>query len=260
MNNSPLDVIPFWCLFIVATVLLAVAMEGGYRLGRWRHVHVVEERENPVGAMVASILGLLALVLGFTFNMAATRFDLRRETVLEEANAIGTAFLRAKLLPEPQRSIVSVLLREYVDVRLQAIQQLTIAKSIARSEEIHDLLWAQAVSVAEVHPTPITGLFIQSLNDVIDLHSKRVMVGLRNRISIVIWAGLTGLALLGMFSVGYQAGLSATRRSPAMLALILAFVFVMYLIADLDRVHQGLFQISQQSMLDLQRSMNTTSH
>jgi hypothetical protein len=259
VNTSPLDVVPLWGLFICANIVLAAAMEGGYRLGGWRHVHAVEEHENPVGAMVASILGLLALLLGFTFNLAATRFDIRRDTVLAESNAIGTAFLRAKLLPEPQRTTVSDLLKEYVDVRLQAVQHGKITQGVARSEEIHELLWAQAVTVAAANPNPITSLFIQSLNDVIDLHSKRIMMGLRNRIPIVMWIGLSALAVLGMFSVGYQAGLSATRRSPAMLGLVLAFVCVLYLIADLDRVQEGLFQVSQQSMLDLQRSIKTTS-
>jgi hypothetical protein len=255
MNRELLDVFPLWGLFIAACVLAWLALEAGYRLGRWRHARSVEEKDAPVGAMVASILALLAFMLGFTFSLAAARFEGRRQVVLEEANAIGTAYLRARLLPEPQRAEAAKLLREYVDVRVRGVREGKVAEALARSEELHAQLWSQATAAAEKSPTPITGLFIQSLNEVIDLHSKRVLVGLRSRIPIVIWGGLFALAAIGMASTGYQAGLSATRRSPAMLLLVVAFAGVLFLIADLDRGREGFLQVSQEAMTDLQRSM-----
>jgi hypothetical protein len=210
--------------------------------------------------MVGSILGLLAFLLAFTFGLAATRFDARRQTVLEEANAIGTTYLRARLLPEPQRTEVAKLLREYVDVRLPDLRQSNtsqvIAQAITRSEELQEQLWSHAIAVAEKNPTVMTGLFVQSLNEMIDLHAKRVLVGARSRIPISIWAGLFGLALLGMAAMGYQMGLSATRRSPAMLGMVLGFAGVLFLIADLDRAHEGFLTVSQQALIDLQRSMH----
>ena len=121
MSREPLDFVPLWAVFLATGALLWLAMEGGYRIGRWRHARIVDEKEQPVGAMVASILGLVALVLGFTFSLAASRFDARRMAVLEEANAIGTTYLRARLLPEPQRSEVARLLREYVEVRIRGV-------------------------------------------------------------------------------------------------------------------------------------------
>jgi hypothetical protein len=259
MNNlmsAPLDPFPLEVLFLAFGAFLYLALEGGYRLGRWRQAHMTGEKEQPVGAMVTSILGLVALVLGFTFSLAATRFDARRMAVLEEANAIGTTNLRARLLPEPQRSEVARLLREYVQVRIDAAQEDKTEAAIARSEVLHELLWSQATAAAEKDTGSImTGVFIQSLNETIDLHAKRVLVGLRSRIPLVIWVGLFGLSLLGMAAVGYQAALSATRRSPAMFGLVLAFAVVLLLIADLDRGQEGLLRISQQSMLDLQKSM-----
>jgi hypothetical protein len=93
---------------------------------------------------------------------------------------------------------------------------------------------------------------------VIDLHAKRVLVGIRSRIPPVLWTGLIGLAVLGMAAVGYQAGLAGTRRSPAMPGLVLAFAGVLIMIADLDRGQEGLLRVSQQSMLDLQRSMRSS--
>src|ERR1044072_2324707 len=107
MHTEPLDVVPLWALVIIATALLCLLMEIGYRVGKWRHVHRPDERDQPVGAMVASILGLVALVLGFTFSLAASRFDARRMAVLDEANAIGTCYLRSRLLPEPENSTIA---------------------------------------------------------------------------------------------------------------------------------------------------------
>jgi hypothetical protein len=253
--SAPLDPIPLGILFLGFIALLYLALEGGYRLGKWRRTRITDEKEQPVGAMVASILGLVALVLGFTFALAGSRFDARRMAVLEEANAIGTTNLRARLLPEPERSEVARLLKEYVDVRIEGTQEGKTEAALARSEEIHELLWQQAASAADKDKSVITGIFIQSLNDVIDLHAKRVLVGLRSRIPLVLWAGLFGLSMLGMAAVGYQAALSATRRSPAMLSLVVAFSVVLLLIADLDRGQEGLLRISQQSMLDLQKSL-----
>ncbi len=256
VHREPLDVVPLWLLFVVVCLFTGLALEGGYRFGRWRHARTEEEKVAPVGAMVGSILALFAFMLAFTFGMGATRFEARRQAVLEEANAIGTTYLRTRLLGEPQRGESAKLLREYVDIRVRGIQEGTVEQSIARSEELHERLWREAVTAAERNPSPITGLYLQSLNQMIDLHAKRVQIGMRSRIPISIWVGLFTLALLGMASMGYQAGLSPTRRSPAMFGLVLAFASVLFLIADLDRPREGFLLVSQEAMTDLQGAMN----
>jgi hypothetical protein len=101
----------------------------------------------------------------------------------------------------------------------------------------------------------MTGLVLQSLNDVINLHSKRVSVGLRSRIPITIWLELFTLAVFGMGSMGYQAGLSGTRRSLQMPILTLAFAGALFLIVDLDRANEGSLRVSQQPMIDLLSTM-----
>jgi hypothetical protein len=257
MYSEPLDAVPLWLLFVAVCALALLALEGGYRFGRWRHVRAADEKEPPVGAMVGSILGLLAFLLAFTFGLAATRFDARRQVVLEEANAIGTTYLRSKLLPEPQRAETSRLLREYVDARVYAVQEGKLAEGVARSERLHELLWAETIKATEnKNGTPVmTSLFVQSLNETIDIHAKRVLIGTRSRIPAVIWVGLFGLALLSMVAVGYQSGLATTSRSPAMVAMVLAFGGVIMLIADLDRGSEGFLTVSQQAMLDLQKGM-----
>jgi hypothetical protein len=198
---------------------------------------------------------LLAFLLAFTFGLAASRFDTRRTLVLDEANAIGTTYLRAALLPEPHRTEIRTLLRDYVDLRLEAVQPGMTVPAQARSEEVQGRLWKQAVIVAEKKPTPITGLFIQSLNEVIDLHAKRVTLGMRNRIPITIWGALYFTAMLAMTGLGYFAGLTSTTRSLAALALVVTFSGILWLIADLDRPQEGLLRVSQQALIDLRKSL-----
>jgi len=259
MHASSLDFIPLWCYLPLILAISLLTLESGYQLGKWRHSRTAEEKEAPVAAMVAAILGLLAFMLAFTFSMAASRFDARRQAVLEEANALGTTNLRAQLLPEPEGSEIARLLRRYIELRAQKITPENIGDLQAESEKLHELLWSQAVAAAEKNPESImTGLFLESLNESIDLHSKRVFVGLYSRIPITIWLMLLGLVVLGMISLGYQAGLSETRRSLAMPIFALAFACVLYLIVDLDRAHEGLLQISQQAMVDLHNSMQAS--
>jgi hypothetical protein len=256
MVSEALDVVPLWCFFLAATAIGMLAVEGGYRFGNWRHMNASDEKDGPVGAMVGSILGLLAIMLAFTFHLAATRFDARRHAVLEEANAIGTTYLRARFLPDPQRSEITDLLRSYTEIRVQSVAEARIVEGIARSEELHEQLWSRAVAAAEKDRRSITtGLFLRSLNEVINMHSERVFVGLQSRIPFNIWLVLFSLAVLGMASMGYQAGLSGTRRSPEMPILTLAFAGVLFLIVDLDRAREGSLRVSQQPMINLLNTM-----
>lgn len=206
--------------------------------------------------MTAAVLGLLAFILAFTFSMAATRFDARRQAMLEEANAIGTTYLRSRLLPEPQGAELAELLRRYTKLRAQRMTPDNIAEVLADSSQLHQAMWSQAVAAAERNPGSImTGLCVESLNESIDLHSKRVFVGLYSRIPVMIWLMLLILVVLGMASLGYQSGLSATRRSLETPVFALAFTCVLYLIVDLDRAHEGLLQISPRALIQLSESM-----
>jgi hypothetical protein len=254
-SNGPLDALPLWGLFLAILLLVLLSVEGGYRLGKYRRSRSEEEKEAPVGAMVGATLGLLAFMLAFTFGLAATRFDTRRQVLLDEANAIGTTYLRAGMLPE-RRDAIRALLRDYVDTRLEAVRSGNVTAGIRRSEHLHEQLWTQAVAIGETNPTSIVvGLFVQSLNEVIDLHAKRVTAGLRNRIPGAIWVALFAVAVLSLAAMGYHAGLSRTSRSLAELAVACTFAVVIGLIADLDRPQEGVLQVSQQALIDLRHSM-----
>lgn len=158
-------------------VLLLLAGEVGYRCGRRSHASANETTRAQVSTIQAAILGIFGLLLAFTFAMAESRFDARRRLVIDEANAIGTAALRGRLLPEPQRAEVARLFPRYLEARLEANQARRNAPSLRAAEErtdrLTDELWAHAVAAGERDPRAVpTGLFIQSLNETIDVRDK----------------------------------------------------------------------------------------
>jgi hypothetical protein len=254
--TTVLDALPLWGLFLAIVALVLAAIEGGHRLGTYRHRQPGREKEAPVGAMVGAMLGLLAFMLAFTFGMAASRFDTRKQLVLDEANAIGTTYLRTAMLPE-ERDDIRALLRSYVDARLEAVRSDRVAEAILRSEGIQGQLWSAATRVGLHHPESIVvGLFVQSLNELIDIHAKRVTAGLRNRIPGAIWLALLTIATLSLGAMGYHIGLVGTSRSLAIIVVAVSFSAVIALIADLDRPQEGTLTVSQQALIDLQQSMN----
>src|SRR5215510_2248840 len=130
-TNGPIDVLPLWALFISILLVVLLSVEFGYRLGKYRRSRQEQEKEAPVGTMVGATLGLLA----FTFGLAAARFDTRRQVLLDEANAIGTTYLRAGMLPERGQEIRE-LLRDYIGARLEAVRSGNVAEGVRRSEDI----------------------------------------------------------------------------------------------------------------------------
>jgi hypothetical protein len=188
--------------------------------------------------------------------MAVTRYEARKKLVVAEANAIGTCYLRAELLSTPLDSEIRTMLREYVDVRVEIVQTLEVAKGIARSEELQVDLWDAAVRLSrEDTGSFATLLFTQSLNEVIDIHEQRVVAGIYDRLPAAILVVLYLVSILAMLAVGYFLAASGSRRTIANLALVLAFALVAILIVDLDRPGSGVFKTNQQAMLHLQESM-----
>jgi hypothetical protein len=256
-DSTSFDFLPLWALSLALFVLNLTLDEWGFRFGRMRS-QSSRESENMVSTVVAAQLGLLAFLLAFCFGIVAQRADVRRNLMLDESNAIGTAYLRAAMLPEVQVTPVRHLLREYTDLRIQAGAGHEIASVLTRSEQIHTQLWNQAVTAAAADPRSVpTGLFVDALNTVIDLHSSRVMAALRSRLPTAVWIVLFGVGFLSFFTIGYQNGLTAPARSPAALALALVFGLVLWLVADLDRPGEGLLRVNQASMIDLRKSMGS---
>jgi hypothetical protein len=257
-GSAPFDVLPLWALFMALLIGNLLFDECGFRLGRLRARRTQKESDATVGTIVTAELGLLAFLLAFSFGIVVSRYDVRRHVLLDEANAIGTAYLRAAMLPDTQRASIRHLLREYTDVRIQATTGAPIDQVLRRSEEIHQQLWTEAVAAAthDARSVP-TGLFIQSLNEVIDLHEARFMAALGSRMPLPVWIVLFAVGFLSFFTMGYQAGLTRASRSPATIVLALTFVSVIWLVADLDRPREGFLDVSQQPMIDVRRMMDS---
>jgi hypothetical protein len=255
-----LDFIPLWALFLTTIALIAVAMESGFRLGAWRRKQTQQEKDAPVGAVVGATLGLLGFMLAITFGIAVSRFDFRRQAFLGEVNVVSTAYLYADLLPSQERDEVRTLLREYVDVRLHAVESGQLKEGIAQSEEIHRKLWATTLRAASESKNFLAvGIFAQTLNGVFDAHTKRIFATIDSRIPALIWVVLYTVATLGMGELGYQAALAGSARSPTSVGLVLAFAAVLLLIADLDRPRGGFLRVSQNAMKTLRTSMDIPS-
>jgi hypothetical protein len=242
------------CLAFFA--LMLAATEVGFRLGRKSEGSTPDKTKSQVSTVEAGILGVLGLLLGFTMSMAVSRFEARKQLVLDEANAIGTSCLRTELLPAPQGSEIASLLRQYVDVR---VQYGTAGNDLPRLASLHTQtvslqkeFWARAVAYGQKDPNPVrVGLLLQSLNQAIDLESARWMA-LQNPVptSVIYVNGIVGL--LAAMVVGYAFGLNGQRQIFSMWVLALAITLVLAVIIDLDRPRLGFIRISQQPMIDLQ--------
>lgn len=250
LSNYPLAVI----FFIGLASFLAVS-EIGWQLGSLRKGRA----SSNFSTLESAMLGLMALMLAFTFSMALSRFESRRDAVLNEANAIGTTALRARLLPEPQRSETLKLLREYVQIRLEIVRSATSlaerTPAVNRSNALQEALWQQAKAMAAIDKGPVpTGLFIQSLNEMIDDQGKRLSA-LRNRIPNNVLITLFGIAAAAGAFAGYASARDAERSRLPVYVIGLLVSAVVFLIIDLDRPSTGFITNSQQPMIDLAASI-----
>ena len=175
---NPFTFLPVWALFLTTVALCLLAVEAGFRIGRRRRSLEHKDTEKSVGTMVGATLGLLAFMLAFTFGSAAARFGVRKQLVIDDANAVQAAFLRAELLPAPHAKEIQNLLEEYVDLRVAA-KQHEIQAVISRSEEIQDEIWARAVALGLENPEQWTVEdFSKSVNLLIDRHNTRMIISL----------------------------------------------------------------------------------
>ena len=180
-----LDSLPVVAIFVLFVIISLLCYEGGFRVGVWWQERTPGEQEGPTGMIVGSILALLAFLLAVTMSMASDRFDTRRGIVLDEANSIGTTYLRAGYLPEPASSQIRQLLREYVPLRIVVTdaKAADLAADIARSTEILTQVWAISEEVAKTTDQgDLVSLYLDSLNETIDLNETRVTAGLYARV------------------------------------------------------------------------------
>ena len=249
--------VPLSAIFLVGLAVIFAASEIGWQFGARASGQVARN----VSTLESAMLGLLALIIGFTFAMALSRFEARRNAVLNEANSIETAALRARLLPEPHRTQALQALREYVTIRLDVVNSSesysALNAIVVRSNALQETLWQQAMAVAQNEKTPVpTGMFIQSLNDMIDNQGKR-LAALRNTVPNIVMLILFGVASTAGAFAGYASALDERRkRLPVYLIGLLVWTIIL-LILDLDRPIAGFVRVSQQPMIDAATRIST---
>ena len=248
---------------IIALIILALmllAMEVGYRVGL-RGQATSPDSRTQISAVQTSLLGILALMLAFTFSIALDRYNSRSLAVVNEANAIGTAFLRTGLLPEPPRAEAQLAFADYAGVRARMSTLTWNQKEErialhARAMELQDRLWQQAAELSRQAPSPATtGLYVQALNEMIDAYSSYMAELFRHVPYLVIFL-LFGAFVVSGALIGFSAGLTGDRPAPVTFLMIAVIVLLMFMVMDLDRPHRGIIQVSSQSLIDLQKSID----
>jgi hypothetical protein len=253
---QPLDALPMWVDLLLTLAVLLLAYEAGLRLGKLIQERRPDQSEAGVGVLVGAALALLGFLLAVTTSSGVGLFRDRRLLVIEEANAIGTTYLRAGYLAEPYGPESRQLLREYTEQRLAALDPALRSAAIARSEQIHGELWSRAEAVARKDPSPVTSLYLSALNETIDLHTKRLSAELGIRVPPVVLFSLYGVAVLSLMLVGVYTSYRDRPNRAAEILLVLVLSLVFMLIVDLDRAQEGLFRVPMQALLDLQRTLN----
>lgn len=253
-----LDFLPIWGVFIFMVGTVLVAAEIGFRIGIWLQDNDSDSGEaRMTGAVVGSMLGLVGFLMAFSIGIAINQHGERKGMVVSEANAVGTAWLRAGFLDEADTVSMRKLLNDYVKVRLDAADQLIdLQEAIARSETIHRALWKIVEgSVKRGNESDIMTTVAQAINDVINIHSLRITAATK-RLPIILGVVLIAATILSFLLVGVASSADRKRDIAAVSLFALAFIAVMIIMVDLDRPQQGMLTVSQTAMMNLQRQID----
>jgi hypothetical protein len=255
-----LDEYPIWFVYIATVVVVVIAAEIGFRVGMWLQRRSPDAKGTPMtGAVVGGMLGLMAFLLAFSISIVIGQHNSRKEMVVTEANAVGTAYLRADFLAEPDRTETRDLLREYVEVRLAVAEDLSLFDlGMERSEEIHAGLWAIVQdTVNQGDDSAVMALLIDSINEVIDVHLLR-LTAFELRLPEVFGFMLMIATVLSFLLVGVASSSDGERDPLTILIFALAFAAALMVIVDLDRPQQGLLTVSQSALEDLLNQMTSS--
>ena len=236
-------------LYPMAIILIVGASE----FGAWLARRGPASKQTDVSTLTGAALGLLALLLGFSFSLALSRFDARRTIVLEEANAIGSTANFALMLPEKVQKPLLGMLRDYTAVRIGLgvpYDPAKLQRDVARSVDLQARLWQEAVSVTSADPRSLPAYrFVASLNEMNNIHESR-LTALRYHVPAEVLLMLVGVAMVAMGFTGYHAGRMETRGRVATLIMSLMVSGVIMLIIDLDRPARGIILVSPQPLID----------
>ena len=250
-------------LFFIVVAIFCVVLELAFRLGRHHRAHSNDSTRSHLTVLQTALLGLLALLLGFNFAMASSRFEARKTLIQDEVTVIGSTYLRAKLLPSDLRGKVTALLKDYVSARIEFMRAGTDEKRLKAASEssrtIEDQLWNLAAAAeAQGEATAAMNLVIQSLTDVYNVNEKR-RAEQDDHVPATVINLLLVVAIGALGFIAYSYGLGHRRRhgSTAVFAILIAMVFTITL--DLDQPRSGFIRVGEESMLRLQEDLNRMS-
>jgi hypothetical protein len=256
---------PLWLIALVLFGLMVAASVIGAALRRRRARRAALE-EKPEGSsdgesglVISSVIGLLALLIAFTFSIVVDRFDTRRRNVLDEANTIGTTYLRAQLLEEPHRARISRLLIQYTDNRLVLATKMPGPEQralLATSDRLLVDIWTATVAAyPSFRASPFAHSFLETMNQMIDMDATR-KAGRQARVPAEVFVVLILYLLVATGVINYGLRGTLGRRTSVLLTAL--FGVLMILIIDLDRPASGGIVESQEPMLQLQAFMRAS--
>jgi hypothetical protein len=247
---------PVFLSLLSFAVLWLFAAFGRARLRRY--LPMEEEIRQDFGLILGATLTLLGLLIGFSFSMATSRYDQRKNLEEEEANAIGTEYGRADLIPSDARAAVRDLLRKYLDLRIRSYvtqDEDDLRRIDAATAKVQGELWSAVVPQARAQPTPVAALAVAGMNDVLNSQGY-TQAAWRNRIPPSAWGLMIAIAVGCNLLLGY--GLRGAKSGSALLPilpLIIAIAFM--LIADIDAPRHGIIRVKPLNLMSLAQSLQS---
>lgn len=241
---------PLVVLVVTFMVLVGALRFGTDVLGRNRKL--LEHERSDFNMELGATLTLLSLIIGFSFAMATSRYDQRKDYEEEEANAIGTEYLRVELLPAADAARAKALLREYVDQRVlyyTTRDKRQVASIDAATARLQGELWKTVRDPAMANPTPTATLAVQGMNDVINTQGY-TQAAWWNRIPVAAWTLMVAIAVCCHVLIGWGAH---RTRSESRLLVVLPVVIAIsfFLIADIDAPRSGVIRVQPENLISL---------
>ena len=228
---------------------LIVTLEAGYRFGLHRRQDGDSQAGAQIGAIQGAVLGLMGLLLAFSFAAAGARFLERQDLIVKEANAIGTAYLRADLLPPGHQRELQSALQRYTEHRIEVSSRLRGEIFRQDADEIQRLqgrIWSVASAGVNAKPEVMLGV-LPPINDVFDIHTERVFAG-KKHVPALVLGLLIACSLLSVGVIGYGCGISGRRRATLTWSLAIIVASSLWITIDLDHPRAGLLRLSDEPL------------
>jgi hypothetical protein len=240
--------------------VLPVACAVGYRLGRRARARQDEAAKSHAAAWEAALLALTGLLIGFTFSMAQGRYDARKQIMLDEANAIGTTYLRTHLVDEARGNQLRKLLRGYVDARIAFTaaggDRARAEETLRQSTTLGEHIWMEVSGAAHADRSPVTALLVQSTNEMFDA-SDEYLSSIANPMPRTVFLVLILVTAAAMAAIGYECGLEGKVRVLGMVVMPALLATVILLVFDLAHPRIGLTRIHDPILAKLKQSFET---